>query len=260
MSNLRIIQGPPTSKISKEAAATALENHREFVAGSEYTIDEIDGRWVAAVKFAEFPPPNHDVPDDADSGGPPEPPADDADDTPEPKDDKPEGDDGDKPKGDDKGKGGLEAQVHQLTEMLTKIVDALGLGGPDAMPGDDLGPDGSPMPPGGPAGPDGPEGLGSDGKQHIVHEKALKPGEAGPGQTQIGAPAFASVREDHPWKDMPKEAASFRVEGKLDGKSESEVLSELQSLASEINYNVKQFQPYVGNDGTARVAAIIANK
>jgi hypothetical protein len=110
----------------------------------------------------------------------------------------------------------VEHQLAQLTDMLTKITDALGLSDPSGMvPGMD---DGAVPPPGGPegppglggppgAGPDKP-GVGSDNKMHTVHERSLKPGEAPPGTTPVGAPAFASVKVDnnHPWKAAIEEA------------------------------------------------------
>lgn len=257
MSKLEIIQGPLSSKMSKEEAERALTSNPAFVKGSSYTIDNVEGRWVAAI--AAGPPFGADAAEDAPEPTPDDGPPEDL----KPDSDKPEPSDSDsedKPKKDKGEKKGLEAEVKHLTEMLTKIVDALGLGDPtdSPVPGDDMGPGGPddlgppPMPPGGPEG--GPD---DSSKQHIVHERALKPGEAAPGTTPIGAPAFSNVREDHPWLSMVNEAATFSVTDDIGDTPTDEVRKELQSLASEIGYNLRQFQHEV-KEGHRVASALIS--
>lgn len=246
MSKLRIIRGPLSAKVSKADAEQGLVNHPEFVKGSSYTLEDVQGRWVAAIHEAAPPfeeeSPSEDSPFDEpvvpeDSGS-----EDKKDDGPsedekseeksEKSDDKSDGEKGDK-------KEGLEAKVDKLTDMLTTIVDALGLSEMPPMPGDELGgpPMDVPPPPGGPE--EGPKP-----KTHTVHERALKPGEAPPGTTPVGAPAFSSVREDHPWREIIADAANFHVESEIGETSNGDVLNELQSLASEVGYKVGQFKPF----------------
>lgn len=239
MSKPIIIVGPPTAKTSRKEAEDKLTAHPQFPKGAEYELDEAEGRWIAAIVTAAPPafldgggagdtpdgPPAPDVAPD----GPPSP------DDEAPSDDEPKEDD--KPK-EEKGEKGLEAKVEHLTELLTKVVDALGLG--------DQGPDDSPVPePDGPPGPDelgpGPDG---DSKTHTVHERALKPGEAPPGTTPVGAPSFAHVREDHPWKAILGKKKTFKIEEPLaDGETLASAHGELKALAAETQaYEVEQLR------------------
>lgn len=254
MSKPIIIVGPPTSKTSRKEAESKLIAHPAFPKKAEYELDEVEGRWIAAI-VQSAPPAFLDgggageTPD-----GPPKP-----DEAPEgpPSDEIPEEEspDEDKPKDDEpKGEKGLEGAIKHLVEILTPIAEALGGGlGPDAspVPGDD----GPPPPPPGAGPPD-------DGPNKIRHERSLKPGEAPPGTTPIGAPSFASVRADHPWKDILGKKKTFKLEEPI---SEDEKLSsinaELQSLAAETQgYKIEQLTEARSSDGQRIARALVVAK
>lgn len=242
MSKPIIISGPLTSKTSRKEAEEALVNHPAFVKGSSYDIDEVEGRWVAAIVTAEFPPADEDSPSEEapEAPEPKEEPSDSESDS-EPSDDS---DSSDKPEHKEKGKGGVEAQIEHLTQLVTTLVEALGLGEMDpGMPGEEMGP-----PP--------PEHGGPSDKQHLIHERALKPGEAPPGTTPVGSPAFASV--DHPWAEMIHTAAKFEVDDEIGDESVASVTSTLQSMASEIGYKVAAITPYTNADGKRCARAMIS--
>jgi hypothetical protein len=270
-----IVRGPSSTRLTKEAAATALQKLDGFPKDADFTLEDIDGRWVAAVvKKAEFPPSADDsAPSGPPSDGPSGPPADDgasadsSDGEDKPKEDKKEdGEPSSEGAPKEEGKLSVEHQLANLTDMLTKITDALGLSTPaDGMvPGAD---DGAVPPPGGEThqkpgegGPADPAlgtepGVGSDNKMHTVHERSLKPGEAPPGTTPVGAPSFASVQveEDHPWK-APIEARvkEFEVESVIGDQPLSTVASELKALAAPYGYIVTDLAPSgAGNQRTA---------
>jgi collagen type I/II/III/V/XI/XXIV/XXVII alpha len=104
--------------------------------------------------------------------------------------DKPEH--GKKPSGDD-------AILHVLTEILHALQGDSGpegMGGPDALGPGPSSPAAPPPPKHGPAG--GPPGGGGP-----PSGRPMKPGEAPPGSTPVGAPAFASTRQ----AQMPTPAA-----------------------------------------------------
>lgn len=271
MDNVQIVTGPPVRAMSKEKAEQALRSHAMFPKSASVAIEDVNGTWVAAIAlpkegwqvqagpaFEESDGKN----DGEDSGGESDskPPSDSGESGPPSGEDGPpglDGEGGDKPK-----KPSVEESVLHLTDIVTQIATALGLpvgGGAGPVPGMDAGPPAPP--PGPPGGPPGgpPAGGPPGGKQHMVHERALKPGEAQPGTTPLGAPAFASVREDHPWREMPGQFASFTVEENIGDEPTQTVSDELRSLASEIGYNVRQFR--VEGEGTQRVArALISNR
>jgi hypothetical protein len=263
---VRIITGPPSARVTKEAAAKKLAEHPQFPEGAAYELEDVDGRWIAAIaseKVAEFPPakgeegPPAEAPEPPAEDGPPTedgPPVDDGEGEDKPKEDKGE-------KGDEKGKGGELAKIEHL---LTTLLTALGL--------DPAGADGSPVPgpdadfPGGPEG--GPEGLdggaptgppapGHDDKTHTVHERALKPGEAPPGSTPVGAPAFASVADDHPWKGVLGKKRTFKVEEEIGDQPLSSVQAELSQLADGTGYSVAQLTE-AQQDGRRVARALIS--
>lgn len=266
---IKIVRGPQiTEGLSKEAAANQLEALPGFPTNAKYLVEEIDGRYVAAVVVpktaAPFPPGN----DDSEESGPPSS-SDDSESGP-PKEDKPDDkSDGPSsegsPKGDE-GKMSVEHQLANLTDMLTKITDALGLStSADSMiPGTDDG--GMVPPPGGiPGGPEGTgedpavgkkPGVGADNKMHTVHERSLKPGEAPPGTTPVGAPAFASVQveEGHPWKAAIEAGSKeIEVESVIGNQAISAVAAELKGLAEPYGYIVTDLAP--SGSGTSRTAS-----
>lgn len=269
---ITIVRGPSSTRLTKEAAATELQKLPGFPEDATYHIDEIDGRWVAAVvwpKQAGPFPPSDDEPAGPPTDGPPsEPPADgppSAEDEGE-KPPKAEGEkDGDKPSSDgapkEDGKLSVEHQLANLTDMLTKITDALGLSTPaDGMiPGAD---DGAVPPPGldGPPGPPGdvppggPEEASPDKHQTIRHERSMKPGEAPPGTTPVSAPSFASVQDDHPWKAAIEAGVKeFEVESPIGDTPLYSVAATLKELAEPYGLVVTDLAP--SGYGTERTAS-----
>ena len=265
---LKIVPGPLTEGFSREAAAQKLESLPGFPENATYEIYEAEGRYYAAVAWpkeaAPFPPS-----DDSESSGPPSdesgseesgPPSDDSDS---------KSDEGEEPssegapKEDGKGEKGEAHLLAQVFDMLTKITDALGLSDPSGMvPGADGGPMGGP--PGPPHGapapgdsdPSTPGKQGPDGKIHTVHERSLKPGEAPPGTTPVGAPAFASVQveEGHPWKEAIEAGVKeFEVESPIGDRSISSVAAELKGLAEPYGLVVTDLAP--SGEGTQRTAS-----
>lgn len=263
MSNVRIIPGPPASKVSKAQAEAGLTSDADFPKGADYALDVVEGRWVAAISTQSGPPFGNEEAEEGPPGPPSDGPPSDSGGEGPPSPDSDEGGE-EKPKGDKKEKGGGDAK---LLHILETIAVALGIditGGDSSMvPGMD-GPPG----PGGPPGMDGPPDAGmggpppgppGDDKQHIVHERALKPGDVPPGGTPLGAPAFASVRDDHPWKGVASAKKSFDVEQEIGDSPLAEAANELRSLASEIpGLKVKQLVAETTSNGTRIARAHIS--
>lgn len=265
----KIVTGPETSKVSKEDAEKQLRSHPAFPKSAAVELEEVEGRWVAAIATATkeagpFPPsddegpPAEEKPEAFSEDGPPSDDGDgDSDDGGEAPDfggeDKPEGD-GEKK---EKGEKGLDEVLHLLTTLLT----ALGIHpeGPDSLiPGEE----GPPAPPGGDVPPPGPPAAGpDDGKHHTVHERSLKPGESPPGSTPIGAPSFAAVKvaDDHPWRDAIGVKRSFPVEEPIGDASLADVKAELDSLAEGTGYSVKQLVEGKTSDGQRTAKALISS-
>jgi hypothetical protein len=263
---LKIVTGPPSAKVSKGEALTKLRRNPQFPKNASVEIEEVEGRWVAAIVTQSGPfPPSEDGPFEApEPSDPPE-----AEESPEsesPSDEfgeekpkeKSEKSEDSKEKG-ESGEKGLEAQVHHLVEMLTKITDALGL---SDSPGDSPipGPDAShELPPGADHNPAVPGAQGPDNKTHTVHERALKPGESPPGTTPIGAPAFSHVREDHPWKEILGKKRTFKLEEPIGDTKLADVHRELNALAEETGeYRVAQLQETVDTSGQRIARALIS--
>lgn len=263
----KIVRGPLVEGFTKEAAAEKLQRLPGLPANAQFTIEEIEGRYYAAVAYPKqggpFPPSEDEEPAGPPSEGPPS----DSEDGP-PKDESEEGPPNDDeessegaPKEDGKGKGGEEHILHQVFDMLTKITDALGLSTPaDGMvPGADEGPPGGPPGPPLPGTGDDPAmgnkpGVGSDNKMHTVHERSLKPGEAPPGTTPVGAPTFASVSDDHPWKAAIEAGVKeIEVESPIGDTPISTVAAELKALAEPWGYIVTDLAP--SGSGTSRTAS-----
>jgi hypothetical protein len=261
---VRIIRGPRTASVTKEEAQAQLVQHPQFPKGASVELDAVNGQWVAAIATPkiekESAPPPFAPPSDDEASGPPsdEAPSDDA-----PSDDGPPKDEGeDKPKSEEKGKGGVEHQVVQILDMLNKITEALGLTDPSSMiPGDEAGPTG---PPGGPPIPPVPgDAPGGDGKTHTVHERALKPGEAPPGTTPVGAPSFASVQvpEDHPWTSQLRAGSKFwTVEDEIGDEPISAIARELAGLATPVGCKIEELHAHEVNGRRVASAKIVRVK
>ena len=265
MANVLEIEGPLVKKASRESAETALVSHPSFPKGAAYTLEERNGHWFATIlpnaKLAEFPPGDEDSDDEAPAEPKSEKPSfGDGDKSDEGGSDsdsdggsdgppKPKSEHGDKPSG-----GGVEAQIEALTALVTQLVTALGIGGPDASP---VPPPPGPGP-GGPPGPPGPPGHGHPGVQEIQHIKALKPGEAPPGTTPVGAPSFSSVQNNHPWAETLSKVASFYVDEKIGDTPLVTIHQELSSLASGVNAKIYQLRESVDENGERRAQAIIS--
>lgn len=265
-----IIVGPPTSHVSRKEAEEKLVANPRFPKNASYTLEAVEGRWIAAISHKQSAPP----PAFADGGGagdtpdgppspdeePKGPPSDDESDLDLPGD-KPEGEDGPpKDDGEDKGKGSIEEQVSHLTELLTTVVEALGLGGhhhdESPVPGLDDAPHGEPGLDGPPGGPPAP--ASGDGKSHTVHERALKPGEAPPGTTPIGAPSFASVSSDHPWHGILGQKKTFTVEEVIGKDAKiSAISAELNKLSEGTGYRVAQLVEGTDTAGRRTARALI---
>lgn len=279
--NIHFARGPLTSEISKEAALDLLKNDPRSPKGAEVAIIESEGHWLAAIaqppvtKFADNPfdkkddsseeAPKDDSPESVpdqgpeDAAGPDGPPSDGG-----------EGSDG-PPKHDEEkgGEHGDKAMLHELLGIVTQMAQALGIappgGGPEEspIPGEDAapplpgGPPGAGAPPHGhggppPGGPEGPD-------QTVQHERALKPGEAPPGTTPIGAPAFASVADDHPWKDQIGKTASFTVSNVISEETPlADVDSELKRVAFGTPFKVKQVGEVRGENGQRVAQALLS--
>ncbi len=249
--DLQVVQGPPVQKVAKrEDAEAALRSHPQFPKNASVTVDAVNGYWVAAIAtpkelVKESAPPPFPPSDDAPAGPPTdEAPEDAPDEAPEeaPKEDKKE-----EPKGEDKG---MEHVLSEITNMLTKITDALGLSTPSdsPVPGhDDPAMAGPPAPEGGGAGP--------DGKSHTVHERSMKPGEAPPGTTPIGSPSFASVADDHPWADDVRMGTKeIHLEDVMGDDDIKTIASELRAIAEPVGYRIDQIRP-VEREGVRLVQA-----
>lgn len=270
MASPRIITGPPVDKVSREEAEAKLKAHPQFPKNASYALENVEGRWIAAItesveKTAAPPDAFEDGGGAGDTpDGPPEPSE-----APKGPDETPDSDDGDsddKPKGDKKDKGESEkSELGEIKELLTTLCTALGIAPtPDSpIPGLDEGP--PPPPPGDAPDAPGPSDLGGDGKTHTVHERALKPGEAPPGTTPIGSPSFASLREDHPWKQHLTSDESIKeiklAEAISDDESMSHIAAELQRLAAETGvFKLDQLKEDRDNSGQRVARALVVRK
>lgn len=262
MSAPRIIPGPPSSEVSRERAEAGLKSHPAFPKNASFSLADINGQWVAAVVTsgpmpfapdAESGPPKGPPKPGDDSDGPPtDSPSDDA--APDNSDGPPTDDEEDGPPKDDKGKGGDHKILEHLVELVTQLTTALGIAGTpqdNPAPGGDDGP--PPPDPG--AGPPPPS---EDDHQTIKHERSLKPGEAPPGTTPVGAPSFSHVRDEHPWKKMAGVAATFHVASPIGDTPLGEVHQELSELAHEMGYEVKQLREGQNEDGERIAKALIS--
>lgn len=281
--SVTLLQGPPVSGpngMSKEAATEALQRHPQFPKEADFTIQAMNGNWVAAYspKVAEFPPSSDEeesAPPKAEGGddeGAGTPPSDGGSDKPD------DGGDSDGPPHKDKGEGKDKGGMHLVEQKLDALLTALGidpttigadpLGGDPSMvpgadpmgPGPDAGPPAPPMGPGAGAPPPhaGPPMPPHGAKeQTTVHQRAMKPGETPPGGTPLGAPAFSSVRSDHPWAHTVGVVPHFRVAEEIGDRDIVEVEKELQTIASAGGFKVSSFTPFKDENDKRHVTAVI---
>lgn len=268
------LEGPPTSKVSRAEAEAKLQRHPAMPKDAEYDLWDQGGRWTAAWHQAGPPPfgppadeeeeapgPKSEGPDDTapDPEAPEKEPKDDLDEGDE---ESPDGEDGPPKddKGKEKGKGEDVKLDHEIYDLLQKIVVALGIsdGGPEdsPVPGEEeappIDPQGPPVhPPGGAGGPPG-------GDKHPA--PPLKQGEVPPGGTPMGAPAFSSVADNHPWKGLVGKVASFSVEEQW---PTDRPVAEFEALARRVahgtGFKVKQTQRATDEDGNPTVRALISS-
>lgn len=274
-----IIKGPPVAKVSKTAAEKKLADHPQVIAAKgQYALREVEGIWVAAVAVPKdeddeekkdkdekeagtrqsAPPPfapAEEAPDGPPTDGPP---SDEGESEGPPEDGGDTGEEG-KP-GEEKGgpEAALNHMVEALTHKLDKLMTALGLDDPAEGPlgheGEPPGPEGA-KPPGMDHDPSTPGDQGADGKTHTVHERALKPGEAPPGTTPIGSPAFASTHPDHPWVNVIGQKRTFTIEQPIGDATMASVRAELVELEKDTGYSVKRAKEGV-KDGK-RIARVL---
>lgn len=279
--DVQIVTGPQTSRVSKEVAEEQLRAHPQFPKKASVTLEEVEGRWVAAIataketKKAEKENPfgdsaedsNEDTPEkdnpfgDESSDETEEPEAGETEEHEEsetPAKEKSEH----KPKKEKKDK---EGDLGQILDLLNTLLTALGISpaGPAGLPvgGEEEAPPApAPSPEGIPGAPSDDGGAKGE-KSHMIHERALKPGEAPPGTTPIGAPSFSSVKvaDDHPWKEAINVKRSFPVEEVI-GNDESlaSVKAELDALAEGTGYKVKQLVEGRTSDGKRTAKALIS--
>jgi hypothetical protein len=254
-----IIKGPETSKVSKDEAQAKLLAHPRFPKDASFTLDELEGRWIAAIAPKESAPPDAFL-DAGGAGdtpsGPPEPGEAPKGPDESPESDEPKGEE--KPKKDgEKGDKSEKGELGEIKELLTTLLTALGLSpdgpGDSPVPGLDEGP---PPPPPGP-----PDAPGSDNKTHTVHERALKPGEAPPGTTPIGSPSFASVAKDHPWYEaVEANVKSFKLAEAVGDTPMSDIHNELKRIADGTPYKIEQLVPDTDESGQRIARALIVQK
>lgn len=264
--------GPKTDAVTKKVAEQQLRSHPQFPKQAELEVWEQDGHWLAAWHQAEFPPSKDDGGEEEEAGPPKEEKA------PEGPDEGGAPDEGGegppKEHGEEKGKGGEAHELTQLLHLVTQMAAALGI---EPGGGAGMGPEG-PMPPGpegpppGPPGPPhghpgGPPGAGGPPGETIQHQRALKPGEAPPGTTPVGAPAFAStVPDSHPWKKHIGKSASFTISKEIpEDRDLASIDQELQHLAYNTRcpklpggFKVKQIGEDRNADGHRVAKALIS--
>jgi hypothetical protein len=270
-------KGPPVSKYSRTQAEEAIKRNPQFPKGAAVTVEELEGRWVAALgipKTAEFPPekgggpadsdeeapsPKSEGPDDAEpSEGPDDGGGDDEGSEGPPKHEGPPGE-----KGDEHGKGGEQHELSQILEALHAITEALGIPlaplgagpvpGADGPPSPHAGPPGPPGPPGAGGPPPGPPGPGGKGPV------PLRPGETPPGGTPVGAPAFSHKINPHPWAKLMGAKKSFTVAERIpEDMPLKQAWAELNELAEGTAYKPRQITEGRSAEGHRIARALIS--
>lgn len=271
------VVGPPSTTVERSKAIELLYEHPQFPKNARLAdIEEENGNWVATLKFADFPFSDDGGEGPDDKSKPPKknennfegPNGDNSD---EPIDEGPPGDDSDSSdssdsdKGDKDKKGGEKADLEEVKTLLEGIATALGIPIPGAegdspIPGADgldaPGPDQVPPPPG--AGIPGGPPPGHGGHEGPPSQHALKPGEAPPGSTPVGAPAFASTQKENPFPEYIGRAQTFEVSDLTDAPLGT-CIRELRSMVEPWGYYIHQCKASNTEEGNRRVAALIAD-
>lgn len=242
--SIKIITGPKTSKVSKDEAIEALKSNPNFPKEASFSVEDVEGRWVAAFEAAA--PPDFEVEevsvdedtlDDSSSDD-----SDDSDGFSIDSEDGPESEDSEDSE---------TSQLDAIKNTLDSICQALGVdpesGGVDGL--DDI--------PG--IAEEAPPEAAPNEAQRIIHEKSMGPGDVPPGGTPLGAPAFASVSDDNPWKKAAIDGVEeFPVKEKIGSTPLNSVRQELKQYAEEIGYRVAQLD--VSSTDGIRVASAIIQK
>lgn len=257
------------SDISKEEAMKLLYESPTFPRGAKLISLEKNSakHWVATLE----------VPNSSKVAGPPFPPKKDGPPAPDedgpaaPSDDpleeaiKDESEDKLEDKGGDEkaDEGAEKVDIQQVFDLVKQIAQAVGVapelgdGGEEGLPGPHPGAPKPPPPPGAGGPPPGPPGA-KGGKP--PSQRPLRPGEAPPGTTPVGAPAFASVREQneanglHP---MTGRARELIVSGPAMPLKAAR--QELNELYREAGYEVKRIVPATDDDGRDILRAKLAH-
>lgn len=265
----------PNGDLKREEALTQLYAHPQYPKNARVVdIEKTASGWEAKLEIQAGPfPPGSD-----DSEAPPKPaspdsesdaaPTPDDDSAPSedgpPKDEKP-GEDGEKPK-----KPSVEDQLLELGTLVHQIAEAVGVTphggeeGPPVGPDGPLGPHGGPPgaphgappggPPAGPAGPPAPHGgPGAGGRV----QRPLRPGEAPPGTTPVGAPSFASLTPAE--TKLATEAASFVVSETTDA-SLADCKQQIEAKYNPAGFVVKRLVEAKDDEGKRLVRAKISRR
>jgi hypothetical protein len=239
-------------RLTKDEARESLE--AQFPNSEILEIRRRGDKWAATLlmpRTAEFPPSSdgddessEEKPEKKDSEGSSEG----GESSGPPKADKPPHEEGG-PEGPGGPGGGIEHAVAELTSLVHAMAEHMGILPPPGIPGgDDMmggmgGPEGPPgaggPPPMGPEGGAGHGGHPSAGGDHqeIIHKTKLKPGEAAPGVTPIGAPAFSSVQAS-----QLQRMASFDAFDDTPQKSIKQAKDELEAIYGPYGFKVRQIK------------------
>lgn len=237
-------------RLTKDEARESLE--AQFPNSEILEIRRRGDKWAATLlmpRQAEFPPSDNDSesedkPEKKDSEG-----SSDGDESSgPPKADKSPSPGGEGPEGPGGPGGGIEHAVAELTSLVHAMAEHMGILPPPGIPGGDdmMGPGGPEGPPGAggppPMGPEGGAGHGghpsaAGDHQEIIHKTKLKPGEAAPGVTPIGAPAFSSVQAS-----QLQRMASFDAFDDTPQKSIKQAKDELEAIYGPYGFKVRQIK------------------
>lgn len=268
MSKITKVVGPSTATFNRAEAIEQLYSHKGFPKNARLAdIEEENGKWVATLKFADFPFSDDGQGGSDDEGSKPPkknkndfdgPNGDNSDEPVEEDGSDDSGSDSDSDSKDDSKKG-EKGELGELKTLLEGIATALGIPVPGAegdspIPGQD-GADaaGPPLPPPPPGAGAPPHGGPAGPPPHALH-----PGDAPPGATPIGAPAFASVRVANPFPEHIGQQKAFEISDITD-KPLGDCIREIRAMVEPFGYYVHQCKASHTNDGNRRVAALVAD-